>query len=98
MKETNEELLKKVIEIEKVKSKEDAYKYMIARYIYSSKSKKKSKNMQIVMISASSIEKYFNIELNNDYMQKLIENFLRTVCIHEIDIYDYSSSIINYYE
>jgi len=98
MKEKNEELLKKVIEIEKVKSKEDAYKYMIARYLYSSMQDKKSKKVKSQMISVSSIKEYFNREIDNDYMQIIVEDFLRTICLRKDNMYDYSSRIIKHYE
>ena len=98
MKQTTEELLKKVIEIEKKRSKEDAYKYMIAKYIYSSNQEKKSKKMQLHMISVSNIEDYFKIELDNDYMQKLLDDFLRTICLRKENMYDYSMRIIKHYE
>lgn len=98
MKETKEELLYKVIEIEKVKSKENAYKYMIANYIDSSKQEKKSKKVQLQMISVSSIEEYFNIEIDNDYMQIILEDFLRTICQRNDNMYDYSSRIVKHYD
>jgi len=98
MKETTEQLLMKVIEIEKVRSKEDAYKYMIAKYIYSSKLEKKSKKVQLQMISVSSIEEYFNTELEKDYMQKVLEDFLKTIFLRKENMYDYSLKIIKHYE
>jgi len=98
MKQENEELLKKVIEIEKVRSKEDAYKYMIAKYIYSSKQEKKSKKVQLHMISVSSIEEYFNTEIDNDCMQRILEDFLRTICLSKMNMYDYSLRIIKHYQ
>jgi hypothetical protein len=98
MKEMTEELLKKVIEIEKVRSKEDAYKYMIAKYIYSSKQDKKSKKVQLQMISVCSIEEYFYTELDNDYMQRILEDFLRTLCLSKMNLYDYSLRVIKHYE
>jgi hypothetical protein len=98
MKEENEELLKKVIEIEKAKSKEDTYKYMIAKYLYSSKQENKSKKVQSQMISVSSIEEYFNTEIANDCMQRILEDFLRTICLSKMNMYDYSLRIIKHYE
>ena len=98
MKETKEELLKKVIEIKKVKSKEDAYKYMLARYLYSSKQDKKSKKVKSQMISVSSIKEYFNTEIDDDDMQIILEDFLRTICLRKDNMHDYSLRIIKHYE
>jgi hypothetical protein len=50
------------------------------------------------MISVSSIEEYFNIEIDNDYMQIILEDFLRTICQRNDNMYDYSSRIVKHYD
>ena len=98
MKETIKEIQRKILEIQDIKNYEYAYRYIIAKYIYSTKTNIKSNKEQIISISTSSIEDYFDVEFDNEEMQTAILQYLKEIYIKKLDIFNASFALVKYIE
>lgn len=98
MKESKEELQRKILEIQNIKNYVYAYRYIIAKYICSKKTNTKSNKVQILRISPSSIEDYFDFEFDNEEMQTAIEQYLKEMYIKKVNIFYISFAFVEYIE